>query len=151
MCWRKVRHHPVQRVFDLCRFAPRKLAWNFRYVHHPAGCHHTYRQHRCPRWSHGVCVKGRLIWLDFFLSRSTPRLVDPTIVNNGSVHLLLDPSQLHVFAAARQLLLSANIVGVLLRHPNSFKSSLVGLRSAWTSGARSYERTCSVSDLVRTW
>lgn len=70
MCWWEVLHHFVQWGLGLRRFAASELTWNFRYVHHRAGCSHTYRQHRCPRRSHGVRMKHRLIgWisLSFFL------------------------------------------------------------------------------------
>ena len=69
MCWWEVLHHFVQRKLGLRRFASGELAWDFHYVHHPAGRSHTYRQHRCPRRSHGVRMKHRLIgWIDHSFS-----------------------------------------------------------------------------------
>jgi len=67
MRWRKVPRHSVRRIVSLRRSAPRELTWNFHHMHHHPGCHHTYHQHRCPRWSYGIRVKRKLIWLDFFL------------------------------------------------------------------------------------
>jgi len=64
--WWKVRRNSVQWIFDLCRFAPRELAWNFHCVHHRGGRHHTYRQHRCQRRFDGIRVKPELVWLDSF-------------------------------------------------------------------------------------
>ena len=80
MCWRQVRQHSVRRDFGLCRFAPRELAWNFNHLHHQSGCHHTYRQHWCHWWSHGIQLKGKLIWLEkscvaAFFDPCIPRLL----------------------------------------------------------------------------
>lgn len=64
----------MQFALDLRCSAPRKLAWDFHYLHHTAGRPHTYCKYRCSRRSHGVRVKRKLIRLEFFFFSLSPSL-----------------------------------------------------------------------------